>query len=452
MNTTYVLQKNDGHSTPIVIHLNQYSAGEMIQFQIANVDELQSVRIEGAKSDMQPVVISATNINGNKFTITTTEQMTAVVGRSTYEVAWSYNDHTDGTANFYVDIEPAPISRAITSGPEITDLKKDIDKLYELGKTLPDTIDGMKKELDAKIAEVDSKLTDTDNKLHDVDLKVDSAIGTINIAVDEGKKQISDAIAATSNSLKRLVWSGKPLGTSITAEQYAAIKNGTFEGMGLGDYWEFTDPDYSGSYDRKIKLYIADFDYLYGSGNHTMWAKDPHQNHTITLLTNGNINRTIPYDNTNHTTDASTYLTSTINTSGCDGFFNVLSNLIGSDHIATVWGGLPTKLSLDGVVGGYDDWINVEAGMILTSATSVFGYNFQSYRCDQWYRGFPDQQQFAVFRANPGFVNTFDRCWLRDTVARIESSRGFATMIDSGSFQYTSTRNKLQPLVQITVL
>ena len=39
--------------------------------------------------------------------------------------------------------------------------------------------------------------------------------------------------AGTHNSIYR----GKFLGTSVTPEQYAAIANGTFEGLYIGDYW-----------------------------------------------------------------------------------------------------------------------------------------------------------------------------------------------------------------------
>ena len=54
-------------------------------------------------------------------------------------------------------------------------------------------------------------------------------------------------------------WSGKNLGTSVTAAQYAAIANGSFKGLGLGDYWTLNS--------RKYR--IAAFDYYMNKGGET---------------------------------------------------------------------------------------------------------------------------------------------------------------------------------------
>lgn len=55
--------------------------------------------------------------------------------------------------------------------------------------------------------------------------------------------------AATHN----MVYRGKALGTSVTSEQWAAIKAGTFKDLYLGDYWSIGGVDYI----------IAAFDYWY---------------------------------------------------------------------------------------------------------------------------------------------------------------------------------------------
>lgn len=61
----------------------------------------------------------------------------------------------------------------------------------------------------------------------------------------------------TSVNARRLIFRGKNLGTSLTAEQKAAIQNGTFEGLWIGDYWEIGG----------VKWRIADFDYWYNTGS-----------------------------------------------------------------------------------------------------------------------------------------------------------------------------------------
>lgn len=50
---------------------------------------------------------------------------------------------------------------------------------------------------------------------------------------------------------RRQVYRGKNLGTSLTDEQAEAIRDGSFKGMFIGDYWE----------GELTKWVIADFDY-----------------------------------------------------------------------------------------------------------------------------------------------------------------------------------------------
>lgn len=59
--------------------------------------------------------------------------------------------------------------------------------------------------------------------------------------------------AGAHNSLYR----GKFLGTSVTDEQWAAIRNGSFKDMFIGDYWTIGGIDYV----------ICDFDYYIYCGN-----------------------------------------------------------------------------------------------------------------------------------------------------------------------------------------
>ena len=59
--------------------------------------------------------------------------------------------------------------------------------------------------------------------------------------------------AATHN----MIYRGKALGTSVTSDQWAAIKAGTFKDLYLGDYWSIGDVDYI----------IAAFDYWYKCGD-----------------------------------------------------------------------------------------------------------------------------------------------------------------------------------------
>lgn len=70
---------------------------------------------------------------------------------------------------------------------------------------------------------------------------------------------IDSQIIKFSNAaaIKRSIYRGQKLGTSVTADQYNEINAGTFKGMFLGDYWEI-----GGRIWR-----IVDFDYWLGCGD-----------------------------------------------------------------------------------------------------------------------------------------------------------------------------------------
>ena len=84
------------------------------------------------------------------------------------------------------------------------------------------------------------------------------------IGTAEGNKAIGadDALFAMLDAFipkeqRRMIYRGKNLGAVVTEEQKANIKNGTFKGFFLGDYWTI------GSYTWRI----VDFDYWYNCGD-----------------------------------------------------------------------------------------------------------------------------------------------------------------------------------------
>lgn len=70
--------------------------------------------------------------------------------------------------------------------------------------------------------------------------------------IDAIQNVIADG-AGAHNSIYR----GKNLGTSVTAEQYKAISDGTFAGLYVGDYWVISGVTYR----------IAGFDYYMHNGD-----------------------------------------------------------------------------------------------------------------------------------------------------------------------------------------
>ena len=70
--------------------------------------------------------------------------------------------------------------------------------------------------------------------------------------IDSVRNVLADG-AGAHNSIYR----GKNLGTSVTAEQYKAIADGTFAGLYIGDYWVISGVTYR----------IAGFDYYLNNGD-----------------------------------------------------------------------------------------------------------------------------------------------------------------------------------------
>ena len=70
--------------------------------------------------------------------------------------------------------------------------------------------------------------------------------------IDSVRNVLADGAAAHN-----CIYSGKNLGTSVTAEQYAAISSGKFTDLYIGDYWVI----------KGVTYRIAAFDYYYNCGD-----------------------------------------------------------------------------------------------------------------------------------------------------------------------------------------
>lgn len=100
-----------------------------------------------------------------------------------------------------------------------------------------------------------SELTQINALTADDKLLIGTAEGNKAIGADDALFAILDAFIPKEQ--RRMIYRGKNLGAVVTEEQKANIKNGTFKGFFLGDYWTI------GSYTWRI----VDFDYWYNCGD-----------------------------------------------------------------------------------------------------------------------------------------------------------------------------------------
>ncbi|RGD94286.1 hypothetical protein [Clostridium sp. AM25-23AC] len=102
-----------------------------------------------------------------------------------------------------------------------------------------------------------SELTQVNALVSGNKLLVGTTEGNKAIAAEDALFAILDSFAPVE--LRRVLFRGKNLGTALTAVQKAAIKDGSFKGMFLGDYWSI-----GGRIWR-----IVDMDYWYNCGDTT---------------------------------------------------------------------------------------------------------------------------------------------------------------------------------------
>ena len=83
------------------------------------------------------------------------------------------------------------------------------------------------------------------------------ALPVIMSSVQSMKLQIGNVSDTKNAGNHNSIYRGKNLGSEVTAAQWAAISDGTFDDLFIGDYWEM----------NSIKYRIAHFDYWLNSGS-----------------------------------------------------------------------------------------------------------------------------------------------------------------------------------------
>ena len=213
------------------------------------------------------------------------------------------------------------------------------------------------------------------------------------------------------------VYRGKSLGSSVTADQYAAIAAGTFDNLFIGDYWTINNVDWR----------IAAFDYWLHCGDtectthHVVIVPD-------TILASCQMNKT------NVTTGAyvgSDYYKGTNGNTGKSAAQTAINNAFGSAHILN-----HRELLANAVTNGYESagaWLDstfelmteqmVYGGKVfhnVTNGTAV-PYNYTI-----------GKSQLPLFALDPSRITNRAGWWLRSVV----SGTGFALVGGYGNAYY----------------
>ena len=252
------------------------------------------------------------------------------------------------------------------------------------------------------------------------DLKETGLTGdTVAAQLTTAKGLIENRLEIENNAgFHNSIYRGKYLGSEVTAEQYAAIADGTFEDMYIGDYWTIDD----------VKYRIAHFNYWLYTGDTECTT------HHVVLVPDTNL-YTAKMNDSNVTTGA--YVGSAMYTTNLAQAKTTINNAFGASHIlnhreylanamkatadptyesAGSWYDSTVELMNERMVYGADIFHNIEVnGAIPTNYTI-------------------DKSQLALFALDPSRICNREYWWLRCAV----SAADFARVNGAGLASYDS--------------
>lgn len=224
----------------------------------------------------------------------------------------------------------------------------------------------------------------------------------------EELKSICSVINYDNAGAHNAIYRGKYLGASLTSEQSAAIRGGSFKDLYIGDYWTINGVNYR----------IADFDYYLRAGDtectthHAVIVPD-------TALYNAQMNTS------NVTTGA--YVGSAMYTSNLASAITTIQNAFGASHILTHRDYLKNAVSNGYESGGswYDRSVDLMTEQMVYGAP-IFANRAAGSNIPASYT--VGCKQLNLFRHRPDMISNRTWYWLRDVV----NSSSFANVGTGG--------------------
>lgn len=229
--------------------------------------------------------------------------------------------------------------------------------------------------------------------------------------IDSVRNVLADGAAAHN-----CIYRGKNLGTSVTAEQYAAISSGKFTDLYIGDYWVI----------KGVTYRIAAFDYYYNCGD-TNFTK-----HHVVIVP-----------------DTSLYKaqmnTSNVTTGGYTGSAMYKSNLaqakttikaaFGSAHVLT-----KRELLTNAVNGNTPSgWAWFDSDVELMNEVQAYGSVAWGAHDGNGYNVASGDGQFPLFMFDRTKLHNREDYWLRD----VSSATNFSYVAAGGYADYTDASHSL---------
>ena len=260
-----------------------------------------------------------------------------------------------------------------------------------------------------------SELTQINELVSGNKLLVGTTDGNKAIAAEDALFAMLDSFAPVE--LRRVIFRGKNLGTALTAVQKAAIKDGSFKGMFLGDYWSI-----GGRIWR-----IVDMDYWYNCGDtaftshHLVIMPDEAlynaQMNTTNITTGGYVGSEMYKTNM---ANAKTIVNAAFQGSVLTHREHLCNAVANGKQSGGAWFDSSIELPSEIMMYGHIHFGNASDGNTIPNIYT------------------PSKTQLALFMVCPRFITDRSHVqWLRDVV----SSACFANVGHSGSSNYSGASN-----------
>lgn len=223
---------------------------------------------------------------------------------------------------------------------------------------------------------------------------INEVLGDVNTQAEDIKKldDRTEVLNYTGAGLKNCLWRGKYLGDKLTDAQSAAIRDGSFKDLWLGDYWTIGGVNYR----------IMDFDYWYQSGDTACTT------HHVVVVPD-----TVLYNAQMNTTNVTTggYNGSAMRTSNLNSAKTTIKNAFGASHILSHRELLTNAVSN----GNSSGWAWFDADIELMSEHMVYGARAWGGGAHVGYDVGNAKSQLSGFKARGDMEHTRSSWyWLRD--------------------------------------
>lgn len=205
------------------------------------------------------------------------------------------------------------------------------------------------------------------------------------------------AILSSGAGAHNSIYRGKNLGTSVTAAQWAAIADGSFTDLYIGDYWVIDG----------VNWRIAAFDYYYKTGDTACTT------HHVVIVPDTAMYSHVMND-TNTTTGG--YIGSKMYTEGLAEAKTKINNAFGSSHILSHRQLLVNAVTDGKPSGGswYDSTVELMTEQNVYGG-KIFGVGNDGSTTPYLYT--VDKSQFPLFAHDPSMISNRQYNWLRDVIS-----------------------------------